>query len=169
MPAAIIRIRHRNLKPVRCPEIKGHHRKISDLLTGTFIIMSQTDIIKSTGRRKTAVARVHMKPGTGQITINQEPMEDVFPTLALQNSLIQPLQIANQPKSWDLNVITNGGGVTGQVGAVRLAIARALLKDNPELRAIFREEGLLTRDARKKERKKAGQPGARKRFQFSKR
>ena len=131
--------------------------------------MSKTAIIKSTGRRKTAVARVHMKPGTGQITINHEPMEDVFPTVTLQNSLIHPLQVANQPKSWDLNVITHGGGVTGQVGAVRLAIARALLKDNPELRDSFREEGLLTRDARKKERKKAGQPGARKRFQFSKR
>ncbi|MCP4847305.1 MAG: 30S ribosomal protein S9 [Verrucomicrobiaceae bacterium] len=131
--------------------------------------MSKTETIKSTGRRKTAVARVNMTPGTGQITINNEPMEDVFPTVALQNSLIHPLQVANQPKSWDLNVTTNGGGVTGQVGAVRLAIARALLKNDPELRATFREEGLLTRDARKKERKKAGQPGARKRFQFSKR
>lgn len=110
-----------------------------------------------------------MKPGTGKIIINHEPMEDVFPTVALQNNLIYPLQIANQPKSWDLSVTTNGGGVTGQVGAVRLAIARALLKNNPDLRATFREEGLLTRDARKKERKKAGQPGARKRFQFSKR
>lgn len=131
--------------------------------------MSKTESIKSTGRRKTAVARVNMKPGTGQITINQEPMEEVFPTVALQNNLIQPLQIANQPKSWDINVTTHGGGVTGQVGAVRLAIARALLKNDPELRSTFREEGLLTRDARKKERKKAGQPGARKRFQFSKR
>jgi|TARA_B110001454_G_C12611894_1_gene389058 small subunit ribosomal protein S9 len=131
--------------------------------------MSKTESIKSTGRRKTAVARVNMKPGTGQITINQEPMEEVFPTVALQNNLIQPLQIANQPKSWDISVTTHGGGVTGQVGAVRLAIARALLKNDPELRSTFREEGLLTRDARKKERKKAGQPGARKRFQFSKR
>ena len=131
--------------------------------------MSKTTSIKSTGRRKTAVARVHMTPGTGQITINHEPMEEVFPTVTLQNSLIHPLQVANQPKSWDLNVITNGGGLTGQVGAVRLAIARALLKNDPELRSTFREEGLLTRDARKKERKKAGQPGARKRFQFSKR
>ena len=131
--------------------------------------MSKTESIKSTGRRKTAVARVNMKPGTGQITINQEPMEEVFPTVSLQNNLIQPLQIANQPKSWDINVTTHGGGVTGQVGAVRLAIARALLKNDPELRSTFREEGLLTRDARKKERKKAGQPGARKRFQFSKR
>ena len=81
----------------------------------------------------------------------------------------QPLQVANQPNSWDIALTTNGGGVTGQVGAARLAIARALLKNDPELRAAFREEGLLTRDARKKERKKAGQPGARKRFQFSKR
>ena len=126
-------------------------------------------MISSTGRRKTAVARVHMKPGSGQVVINGKPMEDFFPTVALQNSLLYPLQVANQPKSWDLAISTAGGGVTGQVGAVRLAIARALLKNDPELRGAFREEGLLTRDARKKERKKAGQPGARKRFQFSKR
>jgi len=110
-----------------------------------------------------------MKPGDGTITVNQKPMEEYFPTLALQNNLLHPLQLANQPKSWDLNVTTNGGGITGQIGAVRLAIARALLKNDPELREAFKAEGLLTRDSRKKERKKAGQPGARKRFQFSKR
>lgn len=110
-----------------------------------------------------------MKPGTGTVTVNQKSLEEYFPTVALQNSLLHPFEIANQPKSWDLTVTTNGGGTTGQIGAVRLAIARALLKNDPELRDAFRAEGLLTRDSRKKERKKAGQPGARKRFQFSKR
>lgn len=110
-----------------------------------------------------------MKPGKGKVTVNQKPMEEFFPTVALQNNLLYPFQLANQPKNWDLNVTTNGGGTTGQIGAVRLAIARALLKNDPKLRDAFRTEGLLTRDSRKKERKKAGQPGARKRFQFSKR
>jgi len=131
--------------------------------------MSNSSTINSVGRRKTAVARIQMKAGDGTITVNQKPMDEYFPTLALQNSLLHPLQVANQPKTWDLTVKTNGGGTTGQIGAVRLAIARALLKNDPELRETFRAEGLLTRDSRKKERKKAGQPGARKRFQFSKR
>jgi small subunit ribosomal protein S9 len=131
--------------------------------------MAESDTITATGRRKTAVARIHMKPGSGKITINYKPMEEFFPTVALQNSLLQPLQLANASTSWDVVATTNGGGVTGQVGAVRLALARALLKNDEELRSPFREVGLLTRDSRKKERKKAGQPGARKRFQFSKR
>ena len=131
--------------------------------------MSDKSTIKSIGRRKSAVARIQMKPGTGNVTVNHKPLDEYFPTLALQNSLLHPFEIANQPKNWDLNVTTNGGGTTGQIGAVRLAIARALLKNDPELRDAFRTEGLLTRDSRKKERKKAGQPGARKRFQFSKR
>ena len=131
--------------------------------------MSDKSTIKSIGRRKTAVARIQMKPGTGSVTVNHKPLDEYFPTLALQNILLHPFEIANQPKNWDLNVTTNGGGTTGQIGAVRLAIARALLKNDPELRDAFRAEGLLTRDSRKKERKKAGQPGARKRFQFSKR
>ncbi len=131
--------------------------------------MSETAAINATGRRKTSVARIQMKPGSGKISVNNKAMEDYFPTVALQNSLLVPLEVANQPKNWDISVIAAGGGVTGQVGAVRLAIARALLKNDPELRAALREKGLLTRDSRKKERKKAGQPGARKRFQFSKR
>ena len=131
--------------------------------------MADTEFIKATGRRKTAVARINIKPGSGTITVNQKPMEEFFPTVALQNNLLEPLQLANQSTSWDVSATTNGGGVTGQVGALRLAIARALLKTNEELRGPFREAGLLTRDSRKKERKKAGQPGARKRFQFSKR
>ncbi len=131
--------------------------------------MSDNSTIKSIGRRKTAVARIQMKPGSGTVTVNQKPLEEYFPTVSLQNSLLHPFEVANQPKNWDINVTTNGGGTTGQIGAVRLAIARALLKNDPELREAFRAEGLLTRDSRKKERKKAGQPGARKRFQFSKR
>lgn len=131
--------------------------------------MSDKSTIKSIGRRKTAVARIQMKPGTGNVTVNHKPLDEYFPTLALQNNLLHPFEIANQPKNWDLNVTTNGGGTTGQIGAVRLAIARALLKNDPELRDAFRAEGLLTRDSRKKERNNPGQPGARKRFQFSKR
>jgi small subunit ribosomal protein S9 len=131
--------------------------------------MSESATINATGRRKTAVARAKLKPGSGVITVNGQPMDEFFPTVVLQNCLIHPLQVANQPNSWDIALLTNGGGVTGQVGASRLAIARGLLKNDPELRATFKEEGLLTRDARKKERKKAGQPGARKRHQFSKR
>jgi small subunit ribosomal protein S9 len=87
----------------------------------------------------------------------------------LQNTVLQPLHVANSIKSYDINVITHGGGPVGQAGAVRLAIARALLSTNEELRSPFRAEGLLTRDPRMKERKKPGQPGARRRFQFSKR
>ena len=131
--------------------------------------MAAKDVITTTGRRKTAVARVHLKPGTGVITVNHKPLEEFFPTVALQNNLLEPLQIANQSTSWDVAVTTNGGGVTGQVGAVRLAIARALLKHDEELRSSLREAGLLTRDSRKKERKKYGQKGARARYQFSKR
>ncbi len=131
--------------------------------------MSDNSTINSIGRRKTAVARIQMKPGSGTVIVNQVPFVEYFPTVALENNLLHPFVVANQPKNWDINVITNGGGTTGQIGAVRLAIARALLKNDPELREAFRAEGLLTRDSRKKERKKAGQPGARKRFQFSKR
>ncbi|NNE92364.1 MAG: 30S ribosomal protein S9 [Verrucomicrobiales bacterium] len=128
-----------------------------------------SDTISATGRRKTSVARVKMMPGTGQITINKRPFEEYFPTLSLQNQVLQPFEVANAAKKWDLVINAQGGGVNSQVGAVRLGIARALLVTDEELRDDLREHGLLTRDARKKERKKAGQPGARKRFQFSKR
>jgi small subunit ribosomal protein S9 len=127
------------------------------------------DIFHATGRRKTAVARVRLVPGTGQITINDRAFEDYFPTVALQNHLLQVFQEANQLNKFDVTVNTNGGGVTGQVGAIRLGIARALIKTDPALRAVIKPHGMLRRDPRAKERKKAGQPGARKRFQFSKR
>lgn len=129
--------------------------------------MSET--YSATGRRKTASARVTLVPGTGQITINKRPFEDYFGTLSLQNKVLHPFQTANVSNQFDVTISANGGGVTGQIGAIQLGISRALLKSNPELKDALREDSLLTRDPRKKERKKAGQPGARKRFQFSKR
>ena len=117
----------------------------------------------------TAVARVQMKAGSGEITVNDKSFEEYFPTVSLQNQIIFPFQVAQATKKYDISVNAAGGGITGQVGAIRLAIARALLQTDSELRPTLKEEGLLTRDSRQKERKKPGQPGARKRFQFSKR
>ncbi len=131
--------------------------------------MSEDNVTTATGRRRTSVARVQMKPGTGVITVNDRPYDEYFPTLTQQNSVLFPFLTANKLKQYDLNVNANGGGVIGQVGAIRLAVARALIQIDPELRPALKKEGLLRRDPRMKERKKAGQPGARKRFQFSKR
>ena len=128
-----------------------------------------TDAINATGRRKTSIARIQMRSGEGNITVNDRPMEEYFPTVQLQNSLVYPLHVADSAQKYDINIIAQGGGVTGQVGAIRLALSRALLKVDAELRPTLKAEGLLTRDPRMKERKKPGQPGARKRFQFSKR
>ena len=127
------------------------------------------EIITAIGRRKRAVARVQMKAGSGEITVNDKSFEEYFPTVSLQNMVIFPFQVAQATKKYDIQVNARGGGVTGQVGAIRLAISRALLQTDAELRAPMKAEGLLTRDSREKERKKPGQPGARKRFQFSKR
>jgi|SRR6266853_1190030 len=123
----------------------------------------------ATGRRKEAVARIRMSPGTGKIEVNGRPFEDYFKTTNLQNTILRPFEVAKVVNQFDVNVNAHGGGPNGQAGAVRLAVARALTEANPELRALLKPEGLLTRDPRMKERKKAGQPGARKRFQFSKR
>ncbi len=123
----------------------------------------------ATGRRKTAIARVYITEGSGSITINGRDFEEYFPTVAMQNQIIFPLSLTNSRQSFDFKVSANGGGQSGQVGAVRLGIARALIRVNPELRPLLKQNGLLTRDARAKERKKPGRPGARKRFQFSKR
>ena len=128
-----------------------------------------SDTYTATGRRKTAIARVWLTPGTGNITINDEPFEDVLTTLPLQNEILEPLQVANLKNKFDLKVMSKGGGLHGQAGAIKLAVARALLLHDPELRPPLKAAGLLRRDPRAKERKKAGQPGARKRFQFSKR
>lgn len=129
--------------------------------------MSET--YTATGRRKTAVARVWLSPGTGEITVNGESFEDYLPTLPLQNMVLQPLQETNLKNKFDLKVVARGGGLNGQADAIKLGVARALILSDPELRGSLKVAGLLTRDPRAKERKKAGQPGARKRFQFSKR
>jgi small subunit ribosomal protein S9 len=123
----------------------------------------------ATGRRKTSVARIRMIPGSGKIDINGRSFEDYFPTAPLQNIVLQPLQTAKVVNAYDLWINASGGGAAGQAGAVRLAIARALLQVDNNLRSALKAEGLLRRDPRMKERKKSGQPGARKRFQFSKR
>jgi small subunit ribosomal protein S9 len=131
--------------------------------------MAQTQEFIATGRRKTSVARIRMMPGSGKIEINGRNFEDYFPTAPLQNTVLQPLQTAKAVNNYDLFINATGGGITGQAGAARLAIARALLQQGGDVRGPLKAEGLLRRDPRMKERKKSGQPGARKRFQFSKR
>lgn len=131
--------------------------------------MSEASTIQKTGRRKTAVANIRMRPGKGVIKVNGKDFADYFPSLSLQNIILRPLEIAQAIHGYDIEVQARGGGINGQAGALRLALSRALVEQNEALRGPFRSEGLLTRDPRMKERKKAGQPGARKRFQFSKR
>ncbi len=137
--------------------------------TDPYLFMSTATLATATGRRKNAVARVQLKSGSGKITVNNRPMEEYFPTLALQNQLIEPLQVAQVNNQYDIDVKAHGGGVTGQIGAIKMGISRALTDIDSELRPPLKSKGLLRRDSRMKERKKPGQPGARKRFQFSKR
>ena len=122
-----------------------------------------------TGRRKTSTARVFLRPGSGTITVNKKPLEASFPTETQRLVIRMPLVVTETTERFDVLATTAGGGVTGQAGAIRLGIARALLGFNAELRSTLRKAGLLTRDPRAKERKKYGLAGARKRFQFSKR
>jgi len=122
-----------------------------------------------TGRRKTSAARVFLRPGKGGININRRQFEDYFPTESLRVQVRQPLLLTETAEKFDILATVVGGGVAGQAGAIRLGIARALCEYNVELRGRLKKEGLLTRDARAKERKKYGMAGARKRFQFSKR
>jgi small subunit ribosomal protein S9 len=122
-----------------------------------------------TGRRKTSTARVFLRPGTGAVSVNERAFDAFFPTAALRTQIRQPLVLTETADKFDILATVAGGGVSGQAGAVRLGIARALVQYNLELRKRLKEEGLLTRDARAKERKKYGMAGARKRFQFSKR
>jgi small subunit ribosomal protein S9 len=122
-----------------------------------------------TGRRKTSVARIRMAVGSGKIVVNGRAMENYFPTDTLRIQALQPLTLTESLNKYDVRVNVFGGGVMGQAGAVRHGIARALLKADANLRPTLKAEGLLTRDPRMKERKKYGQPGARKRFQYSKR
>ena len=122
-----------------------------------------------TGRRKNALARVRVLPGNGVVKINERTVEDYFPRLVWQLQDMQPLKTATVEGKVDVLVRASGGGLTGQAGAVRLGIARALIKMNPELRPVLKKAGLLTRDPRMVERKKYGQKGARGQFQYSKR
>ena len=122
-----------------------------------------------TGRRKTAVARVRLATGTGKIVVNGRPFETYFPMESLRMVAAQPFTVTGSADKYDAQVTVTGGGPTGQAGAVRHGIARALLTVDANLRPVLKAEGLLTRDPRMKERKKYGQPGARKRFQYSKR
>jgi small subunit ribosomal protein S9 len=122
-----------------------------------------------TGRRKTSVARIRMAPGSGKITVNGRAFETYFPMETHRTQATQPLVITDTAAKFDLRINVVGGGPAGQAGAVRHGIARALLKADPNFRPTLKAEGLLTRDPRMRERKKYGQPGARKRFQFSKR
>ena len=122
-----------------------------------------------TGRRKTSAARVFLRPGTGRIVVNQKTLEDYFPRETLRTDLTRPLAMTETAAEFDAYITVSGGGMTGQAGAIRLGIARALCEANPTHRTALKAAGFLTRDARKVERKKYGQPGARRRFQFSKR
>lgn len=127
------------------------------------------ETINAIGRRKTAVARIYLKDGKGNITINHREAAEYFNTSVLQYIIHQPFEITSTVGKYDVQVNLDGGGIKGQAEALRLAISRALIKLNPELRKALKEKGLLRRDPRMVERKKPGQPGARKRFQFSKR
>lgn len=122
-----------------------------------------------TGRRKTAAARVYLRPGTGKITVNKRDFDDYFPSRTLKMIIKQPLLITETADKFDIYVNVAGGGVSGQAGAIRHGLSRALVEFNPELRPRLKAAGFLTRDAREVERKKYGQRKARRRFQFSKR
>ncbi|WP_420129504.1 30S ribosomal protein S9 [Longimicrobium sp.] len=131
--------------------------------------MATTEQFHAIGRRKTSVARVYLRPGNGTWSVNGRTLEQHQPRHVLQQSANRPLVATETAGQYDVKVTVNGGGVRGQADAIRLAVARALLKVNEEFRARLRAEGLLTRDPREVERKKPGRPGARKKFQFSKR
>ena len=122
-----------------------------------------------TGRRKSSVARVYLVPGSGKITINGRPFVDYIPSAAIRLDVLQPLNMTNTQSSYDVLVNVCGGGISGQAGAIRHGISRALLNVNPEFRSVLKKNGMLTRDPRSKERKKYGLKGARRSPQFSKR
>ncbi len=131
--------------------------------------MAKIEEFLGTGRRKTSVARVRLASGAGKITVNGRAFETYFPTDTLRGVVMAPLSRTEMASKYDVNVNVKGGGPAGQAGAVRHGIARALLEVDVNLRPVLKADGFLTRDSRMKERKKYGQPGARKRFQFSKR
>lgn len=127
------------------------------------------EVVNAVGRRKSAIARAYLKSGNGTITINGRVMTEYFPLEIFQYVVNQPFIVTEKMGSFDVNINLTGGGVKGQAEAARMAIARALCEVDAEMRPVLKKNGFLTRDARKVERKKPGQPGARKRFQFSKR
>ena len=127
------------------------------------------EIVNATGRRKSAIARVYVTEGTGKITINKKEINEYFPSAILRYIVNQPLELLNVAEKYDIKAVLDGGGYTGQSQALRLAIARALVKINEDDKKTLKSAGFLTRDSRSVERKKPGQPGARRRFQFSKR
>jgi small subunit ribosomal protein S9 len=124
---------------------------------------------QGTGRRKTSTARVYLRPGSGEIKINRREFDNYFPNETLRTIIRQPLMMTDTANKFDIIVNVDGGGMAGQAGAVRHGITRALMEFNVDLRPALKKAGLVTRDPRQKERKKYGQKGARKRFQFSKR
>lgn len=127
------------------------------------------EVVNTVGRRKAAVARVFVKPGKGQITINHKALEVYFPLEILQYEVKQPLLVTDTLANYDVTINLVGGGIKGQAEAARMGIARALCEVNAEYRPVLKKNGFLTRDSREVERKKPGQPGARRKFQFSKR
>jgi small subunit ribosomal protein S9 len=131
--------------------------------------MQQENVFYATGRRKTAISRTWITPGTGEITINNLPVEKYFPIETTRNDMTEPFKITNTLGSYNVKATVAGGGVVGQAGAVRHGITRALVMANPDFRLALKRAGFIKRDPRVKERKKYGQKGARARFQFSKR
>jgi len=127
------------------------------------------EVVNATGRRKTAVARVYLSKGKGSVTVNKKDYKEFFPTTVLQGKIVQAFNLTDNANQYDVKVSVVGGGITGQAEAIRHGIARALVKINEENRALLKVDSLMTRDPRMVERKKSGQPKARKQFQFSKR
>lgn len=130
---------------------------------------AKNDYISATGRRKCAVARVRIKSGSGKVTVNGKDIKDFFPDEAMRGYINQPISVTDSAGKFDIDANIKGGGTNGQAGALRHGIARSLVKTDETLKSVLKNCGMLTRDSRVKERKKPGQPGARKRFQFSKR
>ena len=131
--------------------------------------MQQENLFYATGRRKTAIARTWLKPGSGEIIINNCPVEEYFPIETIREEMIQPFKITSTVGAYDVRATVIGGGVSGQAGAIRHGITRALVSVNPDFRLPLKKAGFIKRDPRVKERKKYGQRGPRARFQFSKR
>mmetsp|Transcript_19764 Transcript_19764/g.24379 ORF Transcript_19764/g.24379 Transcript_19764/m.24379 type:complete len:129 (+) Transcript_19764:490-876(+) len=127
------------------------------------------EVINTLGRRKTSVARVYLTKGKGNVTVNKRDYKEFFPVAVLQSKIVQPFALTDTVDQYDVKVNVSGGGINGQVEAIRLGISRALVELNAEFKPMLKEEGLMTRDPRMVERKKPGQPKARKKFQFSKR